>query len=191
MSKSPAPEVESPNRFEILGAMGLTAVLLLIFAKLWLYFGQTVLLPMTFNWTDLGIAVSLGLAITGLSNIVYRLWPAYRDSADFYLAFVMKPLAWPDLLWLGLLPGISEELLFRGVMLPSLGYNLAGVVMAALCFGLLHMSGTRQWPYALWAGVVGVALGYALLLTDNMLVPIGAHVCCNLCSGAIWKWQNQ
>jgi uncharacterized protein len=146
---------------------------------------------MTFNWPDLGIAISLGLVITGLSNIVYRLWPAYRDSADFYLAFVMKPLAWPDLLWLGLLPGISEELLFRGVMLPSLGYNLAGVVMAALCFGLLHMSGTRQWPYALWAGVVGVALGYALLLTDNMLVPIGAHVCCNLCSGAIWKWQNQ
>jgi uncharacterized protein len=191
MSKSPAPEVESHNRFEILGAMGLTAVLLLIFAKLWLYFGEMHLLPLVFNWLDLGIAMTLGLVITGLSNVVYRLWPAYRSSADFYLAFVMKPLAWPDLLWLGLLPGISEELLFRGVMLPSLGYNLTGVLLAALCFGLLHMSGTRQWPYALWAGVVGVALGYALLLTGNMLVPVVAHVACNLCSGAIWKWQNQ
>jgi uncharacterized protein len=191
MSKSPAPDVESPNRFEILGAMGLTAVLLLIFAKLWLYFGEMHLLPLIFKLSDLGIAIALGLVITGLSNIVYRLWPAYRTSADFYLAFVMKPLAWPDLLWLGLLPGISEELLFRGVMLPSLGYNAVGVVLAALCFGLLHMSGTRQWPYALWAGTVGIILGYALLFTGNMLVPVGAHVCCNLCSGVIWKWQNQ
>lgn len=191
MSKSPSPEMQSPSRFEILGAMGITAVVLLIFAKAWLYFGQMQLLPVQLNLEELAMAAILGIAITGLSNLVYRCWPAYRESADFYLAFVMKPLAWPDLIWLGLLPGLSEELLFRGVILPSFGYNLVGVILAAICFGLLHMSGTRQWPYAVWAGIVGIILGYSLLLTGNLLMPIGAHVCCNLCSGAIWKWQNQ
>lgn len=191
MSKSPYPEMQSPSRFEILGAMGITAVVLLIFAKAWLYFGQMQPSPVRLNLLDLGQACLLGLAITGLSHLVYRLWPAYRESADFYLAFVMKPLVWPDLIWLGLLPGLSEELLFRGVILPTFGYNFAGVAIAAVCFGLLHMSGTRQWPYALWAGTVGMILGYSLVLSGNLLVPIVAHICCNLCSGSFWKWQNR
>ena len=60
------------------------------------------------------------------SSIIYRLWPAYRQSADVYLALVLKPLILMDLIWLGLLPGLSEELLFRGVMLPALGLKLYG-----------------------------------------------------------------
>jgi hypothetical protein len=95
-----------------------------------------------------------------------------------------------DLIWVGLLPGLSEELLFRGVMLPALGLNITGVVISSLCFGILHMSGVNQWPYAVWATAVGLLFGYSAVATGNLLVPIVAHVFTNLISSCIWKLEH-
>ena len=133
----------------------------------------------------LGLGIAVGIII--LSSLLYRFWPAYRLSADMYLELIIKPLAWPDLIWLGLLPGLSEELLFRGVMLPALGLNLTAVVVSSLLFGVLHLSGVQQWPYMIWATVVGFALGCSALFTGNLVIPIIAHVLTNFVSGCLWK----
>jgi uncharacterized protein len=190
MHKSPSPEMEYMSRFEVLGAIGVTSLILLGAAKLTLHVGQMRLPPVFFSWQHLLIGLGLGVAIILASNLVYRIWPEYRESADFYLSQIITPLVWPDLIWLGLLPGLSEELLFRGVIVGGLGYDVLGLLGAALCFGLLHMSSLKQWPYALWAGIVGMALGCGLIATDNLLVPIVAHIFCNLCSASFWKWRN-
>jgi membrane protease YdiL (CAAX protease family) len=136
--------------------------------------------------------MGLGLAggIVLASSIIYRLWPAYRKSADGYLEMVIRPLVWPDLIWLGLLPGLSEELLFRGVMIPALGFDLVAVIVSSLVFGVLHLSGLQQWPYVVWATVVGFALGYTALITGNLLIPIVAHILTNLISSSLWKLGN-
>ena len=136
--------------------------------------------------------MGLGLAggIVLASSIIYRLWPAYRKSADGYLEMVIRPLVWPDLIWLGLLPGLSEELLFRGVMIPALGFDLVAVIVSSLVFGVLHLSGLQQWPYVVWATVVGFALGYTALMTGNLLIPIVAHILTNLISSSLWKLGN-
>jgi membrane protease YdiL (CAAX protease family) len=112
------PQLEPLTRVQVLAAMGVTAIVLLIISKAWLYFDSSSLLDIKFLPQDLLLGVGIGIGITLLSGVIYQLWPAYRKSADMYLALVLKPLHWPDLLWLGLLPGLSEELLFRGVMLP-------------------------------------------------------------------------
>jgi uncharacterized protein len=191
MHKSPFPEMGYMSRFEVLGAIGITSLILLVAAKFTLYVGQMALPAVVWSWQDLLIGLVLGIAIVLSSQLVYRLWPDYRKSADFYLDQILAPLLWPDLIWLGLLPGLSEELLFRGVIVGGLGYGLLGLLGAALCFGLLHMSSAKQWPYALWAGVVGLILGGGLIFTSNLLVPIVAHVFCNLCSASVWKWRNK
>ena len=95
-----------------------------------------------------------------------------------------------DLLWMGLLPGLSEELLFRGVMLPAIGLNWTGVIFSSLCFGVLHLSGLQQWPYVVWATVVGLAFGGSALMTGNLLVPVVAHIITNLLSSLIWKVRH-
>jgi uncharacterized protein len=190
MHKSPSPEMEYMSRFEVLSAIGVTSLILLVVAKFTLYVGKIRLPPVFFSWQHLLIGVGLGLAIILASKLVYHIWPAYQKSADFYLAQIIKPLLWPDLIWLGLLPGLTEELLFRGVMVGGLGYGILGILGAALCFGLLHMSSRKQWPYAIWAGTVGLLLGCGLIATDNLLVPIVAHIFCNLCSASVWKWRN-
>ena len=121
---------------------------------------------------------------------MYEGWSAYRRSADEYLAIVLKPLHWPDLLWLGLLPGLSEELLFRGVMLPAIGLNGLGIVVSGASFGVLHLSSIQQWPYVVWATVIGVVLALSAVATGNLLVPIVAHVVTNLASSLVWKLRQ-
>jgi membrane protease YdiL (CAAX protease family) len=184
------PEFEPLTRTQVLVAMGVTAIILLVIAKLWLQFGSVSLLPIKLIGIDLLKGCAIGLAITGGSAIVYRLWPGYRRSADVYLEVVLKPLFWPDLIWLGLLPGLSEELLFRGVMMSALGLNATGLILSSFCFGILHLGGIDQWPYAIWATAVGLLLGYSFLDTGNLLVPIVAHICTNLISSCVWKWEN-
>ena len=170
--------------------MGVTALVLLLVARLWLLFDPTLLLALNWVGQEIFLGFSLGLGITLASAVVYRLWPSYRRSADYYLQFVLKPLFWPDLLWMGLLPGLSEELLFRGVMLPAIGMNLGGIVVSSLCFGVLHLSSLQQWPYVVWATLVGFLLGLSALETGNLLVPILAHIVTNLISSLAWKYNQ-
>ena len=152
-----------------------------------MYFGDLQLRPLTMTVVDLGIGIALGLGLTGLSGIVYAVWTTYRESADFYLEMVLKPLAVPDVIWLGVLPGLSEELLFRGVMLPALGLDPIGIVLSSLCFGVLHMTNAQQWPYAVWATGVGIILAFTMVETGNLFIPIVAHITTNFISGLTWK----
>ncbi|MGB3239603.1 MAG: type II CAAX endopeptidase family protein [Geitlerinemataceae cyanobacterium] len=186
-----APELEPLTRMQILVAMGITALVLLGISKMWMRLGSVVLLPLEWNSTVLLWGLGISAIVTLTSGLLYRFWPAYRDSADFYLNLVLKPLAWPDLIWLGLLPGMSEELLFRGVMLPAIGLNPLGLVISSLCFGALHLSGKNQWPYVVWATIVGLMLGFSALVTGNLLVPIVAHIITNLASGFLWKMRER
>jgi membrane protease YdiL (CAAX protease family) len=170
--------------------MGVTAVVLLVIAKAWLYFEPTKQLPMTLSWYDAGLGMALGGGITLASALLYEGWGHYRQSADEYLKIVLQPLRWPDLLWLGLLPGLSEELLFRGVMLPAIGLNGLGILVSGASFGVLHLSSLQQWPYVVWATMIGLLLALSAVLTGNLLVPIVAHVVTNLASSVVWKLRQ-
>lgn len=181
------PEFEPLTRTQVLFAMGVTAIILLVVAKLWVQFGSAYILPLQISVSAIAIGLGLGSLITLTSSIIYSLWADYRLSADLYLQLVLKPLVIPDLIWLGLLPGLSEELLFRGLMLPAFGMDAFGLAISSLCFGILHLSSPRQWSYVVWATVVGMVLGLSALMTGNLLVPIVAHVVTNWLSSALWK----
>ena len=181
------PQMEPLSRVQILVAMGVTALVLLLIARFWLLFDSVMLLSVEFDAEILLLGVGIGLGITGASAIAYRAWPGYRNSADAYLELVLAPLTWGDLIWMGLLPGLSEEFLFRGVMLPAIGLNVYGVVFSSLCFGVLHLSGLQQWPYVVWATVIGLILAVSALLSGNLLVPILAHMTTNLVASLFWK----
>jgi membrane protease YdiL (CAAX protease family) len=184
------PEIPELSRTQVLVAMGATAIILWIVAKLWLRFGNFPLFKLYWSPLDLGLGVGLGVIITIFSGLAYRFLPTYRQSADYYLEMVIKPLELMDLMWLGLLPGLSEELLFRGVMLPALGSDHVAVVVSSLCFGVLHLSGSEQWPYVVWATIIGIMLAYSALFSGNLLVPIVAHIITNLLSSYLWKVQK-
>lgn len=86
---------------------------------------------------------------------------------------------WPDLLYLGFLAGISEEILFRGLLQPWLERDwgwIGGLVFSNLIFALVH------WVTPLYAALAGLTGVYLALALDfggerNLLVPILIHAC--------------
>lgn len=182
---------DSLSRTQLLAAMGITALVLLLIARLWLWLDDVPVLTVRFTPEALLIGSATGLGITLCSEGVYRIWKAYRYSADIYLAMILNPLKPADLLWLGILPGMSEEFLFRGVMLPAIGMNWFGIVISSLCFGALHCFNPRHLGYVVWATVVGAALAITALLTHNLLVPVVAHTFTNLLSSYLWKRKQR
>ncbi|MEM8807136.1 MAG: CPBP family intramembrane glutamic endopeptidase [Cyanobacteria bacterium P01_G01_bin.38] len=184
------PEIEPLSRTQLLIAIALTALVLLVIARLWLLVDTVVRLPLVVTVSASGLGLAMGLGITAASAVLHSVWPAYRRSADFYLDFVLKPLVLSDVVWLGLLPGLSEELLFRGVMLPALGLNVMGILVSSLCFGVLHMSGLQQWPYVVWATIIGGLLGSSAVITGNLWVPVLAHITANFVSSLFWKLRR-
>jgi membrane protease YdiL (CAAX protease family) len=182
-----SPQAPALSRSNILVGMAITAVVLFIVAQVWLAVGKFAIVPTTWDGSHFLLGLAIGGAIALLSKLVYMVWAGYREAADVYLEMVLKPLELPDMIWLGLLPGISEELLFRGVALPGLGMNILAVVVSSIIFGALHMISPKQWQYTVWAIMIGLILGFTTYLTGNLLPAIVAHVLTNSSSGLIWK----
>lgn len=100
----------------------------------------------------------------------------FRDSQITFFAgigFRFTPLR---IALMALGAGVSEELLFRGVLQPWLSGFLpviAAIILSNIVFGLLHM---RTVLYAVIAGCLGAYLGALYLVTDNLLTPITTHM---------------
>jgi uncharacterized protein len=185
------PAMPTLSRSQVLICMAVSAVVMLVVAKTWMFLFGITLISLTWQPMYLALGIALGLAITLLSTLIYEAWADYRTAANSYLEMVLKPLVLVDVIWLGILPGMSEELLFRGVILPSFGMNAVGLVVSSLIFGLLHMANLRHWQYAAWAVVVGGGLGLMTIATDSLLPAVTTHIFTNSLSGLLWKLKQQ
>ena len=72
---------------------------------------------------------------------------------------------------------VSEELFFRGLLLPWLG-----LVVSSLLFGAVHLvgGGRARWTWALAATLLGLALGEVTVCTGSLAGALVAHVLVNL-----------
>ena len=71
------------------------------------------------------------------------------------------------------LPALLEELVFRGYVLRTLRVygDWFAVMVSSLLFGLMH-GNISQIPFAI---IVGLALGWLYVMTDNIWVPVAVH----------------
>jgi membrane protease YdiL (CAAX protease family) len=84
---------------------------------------------------------------------------------------------WVDLFLLAAVAGISEEILFRGVIQPWIEVYwgvMAGLLLSNLLFGLVH---SVTPLYSILATLVGIYLGFAMDFQGerNLLTPIIIH----------------
>ena len=79
------------------------------------------------------------------------------------------------LLALAVAGALGEELLFRGLLVPTVG-----VVAAALVFGALHqIRGAARWGWMAWAALMGLVLGVIYAATGSLAGPVIAHAAIN------------
>jgi membrane protease YdiL (CAAX protease family) len=72
-----------------------------------------------------------------------------------------------DLIFISLLAGIAEEILFRGVVQERFG-----IVIASAVFGLVHCVSPA---YVVVTAIMGLYIGALFILSGNLLVPIHLH----------------
>ena len=186
----PDKENNSLSRSQVLIAMAVTAIAFLVISKGWVYLTGIPMISLYWQPEHGAIGVGIGVGVALLSSLIYEVWESYRIAAQEYLEMVLKPLKPVDLIWLGLLPGLSEEMLFRGVALPALGMNGIALIISSVVFGALHMASAKHLSYTVWAIAVGMMLGAVTMYTGNLLSAIVAHVLTNSLSGVIWKWKQ-
>ena len=117
--------------------------------------------------------VLLGLAIAAVSRAFFSAFAP--DLVREVFVPVFGSLHHRDLPVVSLLPGLGEELLFRGVMQPEIGLAATSII-----FGLLHSGFNRQLlRYGLWAALIGALLGSLYLWTGNLWGSIVAHAVTN------------
>ena len=107
------------------------------------------------------------------------LYLAYSINIESFLSFNLIP-SLKNLAFIGGLIGtvlispISEEIIFRGIILNRLKLvvpvNVA-ILISSLCFGVLHGYGSIVSAF-----VFGLCMCILYIKTDNILVPVAAHI---------------
>jgi membrane protease YdiL (CAAX protease family) len=145
-------------------------------------------LPLGFDSAaDAGVMLAAAGVVTAARLGLLRVWPDFAAATERSNRQVLSPLGWPDVGLVALLSGVSEELLFRGALVPATLPDWRGAALSAALFGALHVGGGRNAAFAAWAGGVGALYGGAYLYTGNLWVAAGAHVIANFASAAAWK----
>ncbi len=136
-------------------------------------------------WIAVVLAVpSAQIATVGLFRMVNLIIPVPPKALEqFGQQFFTDVSRWELLLLVAVLPGICEEIAFRGLFLQSVVKRygrLKGALVAALVFGLFHFQLFRIIPTA----VLGLILSMFLLLSGSIFPGMLAHALNN--AVAVW-----
>ena len=94
-------------------------------------------------------------------------------------------------LWIGLVPGFTEEILFRGVLYRILEESLGtwiALIITSLFFGFAHLAnpGATVFSSIAIALEAGTMLGMAYTATRRLWLPIGIHFAWNFMQGGVF-----
>ncbi len=126
----------------------------------------------------ISVYITAGLVMQ-LINFIYPIPVEYIEKFKELFSITDKSI-WSILLVVGILPGICEEVLFRGFI--TRGFERKGkwnaIVVTSILFGILHLDPFRLIPVIL----IGIWLGFLLYKTNSLFIPIVAHISNNITS---------
>ncbi|MBC8384175.1 MAG: CPBP family intramembrane metalloprotease [Candidatus Cloacimonetes bacterium] len=137
------------------------------------------------------MAIPVYLIATFFMQLVNFIYPI----PETYLQNLEKLISIPDIsIWMSLfiiavLPGICEEILFRGYFMNVFkkhGFRNS-IIITGILFGILHLDPFRMLPVT----ILGFWMGYLLLSTNSVFVPIFAHIINNSIALLLGKYGHQ
>jgi membrane protease YdiL (CAAX protease family) len=132
----------------------------------------------------------LGLAADTLTEPLVN--AAFGHAPDFAWLTTRLPQSWTDLLWWlpvgALLPGVCEEILFRGAIQGTLERKgtVKAVIITAFLFALFHLN---PWNFAVPL-LLGLAFGFATIHSNSIIPAMVWHTMVNamaFTAGVIYK----
>lgn len=163
------------------GALGLIALLWVLWRRLPVTWGNPALAIPT------GIAVALLLAAVQYGLLHHAPGIAPVTALRRLYVHVLQPLFYNvtplEIVGISLLAGLGEELFFRGAMQREWGWLIASVL-----FGLCHVGNRETVILGIWAGLVGLILGWLAVVTGGLTAPITAHAMYDAMALSYIRW---
>lgn len=131
-----------------------------------------------------GFAVGTAL----LCVVIGLIWLA----GSYHVAGTNADVPWlPMILMVGIGAGVSEEIVFRGVLFRIVEEGLgswAALLVSALAFGAIHLGNPNA---TLWGGIAiaieaGVLLATAYMATRSLWLCMGLHAAWNIMEGPVF-----
>ncbi len=144
--------------------------------------------------TELALAGAAGELVRGvlLGALLFAVTIGLLWALGFYRVTGTNPLGVIlPVLALSIVSGVSEELIFRGILFRIMEEGLGSVLALALSrllFGLLHLANPNA---TLWGGLAiaieaGLLLGAVYMLTRRLWLAIGLHFAWNFVQGGVF-----
>lgn len=133
--------------------------------------GLALAAPLVPTPSAVALGVAAGAALWGTIPLLLRA-PTMQRVWNEILRPFSATLATRDVVTIAVLSGVTEELFFRGILLPE-----TGLVLSSVCFGALH---ALCAVYFAWATAVGAGMGALALGSGSLVAPIVAHATYNL-----------
>jgi membrane protease YdiL (CAAX protease family) len=141
------------------------------------------------DWKHACLASALAVGVTAGRVAFMSVSEDFRKETNTSNKQVLTNLEFSDVLFCAAYPALAEEMLFRGALMPALGGEAVGVLVAGTVFGALHVSNERKVSFAVWAAAVGILYGATCeyLADGDLFVPICGHALANIYSALLWR----
>jgi membrane protease YdiL (CAAX protease family) len=126
----------------------------------------------------IGVSAGVGCGIVNwlMHQLVFWLRGAdYTRRFHAFAADVIGRMGLAEAITGGVMAGLAEEPLFRGVLLPLCGPPAVGIVVSAVIFGIAHFLRWEYFGFFLWGIGEGLAFGTLFVVTGSIVVPAVAH----------------
>jgi len=135
---------------------------------------------------EIGVGLIIGAGLISLSVGIAALCGVYR---------IVGAGGWSEFVRIasqaGLVAGVVEELIFRGILfrwIEQLAGSWATLALTSLLFGLAHIANDNATLFSSLAIALeaGILLGAAYMLTRSLWLAIGIHAAWNIAQGFVW-----
>ncbi len=116
--------------------------------------------------------IIIAIILAQLINMIYPLSESYMEAMNNLISVKNNSL-WKTIFVVAFLPAVCEEIMFRGYIINAFikkGFWKA-IIITGILFGIFHMDIFRLLPVTL----LGIWMGFLLLKTKSILVPMLAH----------------
>ena len=131
--------------------------------------------PLVFNLTQINQQLSLPESLSGLEDWMRRTEDETERVMERFLNVTSIQAYLFNILLIAVIPGIGEELIFRGAMQRIFrqwtGSAHVAVIVTAIIFSAIHFQFFSFLPRLL----LGIMLGYMFVISGNIWVPVFAH----------------
>ena len=155
------------------GSLGILGLLLAYFFQIQLW-EQIHWRPLDI-YTALAVSLCLFLLFVVFYHLPYKFTRDIRSKLEETLGPLFADFGALKIFIVALAAGIGEELLFRGFLQNAFAQAFdpwAALLLSNFFFAMAHWISPF---YALFAGLLGLFLGFSMLYSQNLLLPILIH----------------